>query len=100
MGPNFKWKALVVIGVLVWGLWSLYPTIRLAMMSPAEQTAMDPKDLASLKSKAIALGLDLQGGMHLVLQVDKTKLSEKEAADAQERALEVIRSRIDQFGVT
>lgn len=100
MGPNFKWKALFVLAVLVGSLWALFPTIRLAMMSPAEQAAMDPKAFSDLKAKAIALGLDLQGGMHLVLQVDKSKLSEKEAADAQERALEVIRSRIDQFGVT
>ncbi len=100
MGPNFKWKVLIVLAVLAVSLAYLYPTYRLATMSPAERTAMDPKALASLKSNAIALGLDLQGGMHLVLQVDKTKLSEKEASDAQERALEVIRSRVDQFGVT
>ncbi len=100
MGPNFKWKVLIVLAVLAASLAYLYPTYRLATMPPAERAAMDPKALASLRSNAIALGLDLQGGMHLVLQVDKTKLSEKEASDAQERALEVIRSRVDQFGVT
>jgi protein-export membrane protein SecD len=100
MGPNFKWKVLIALAVLAASLVYLYPTYRLATMSAAEREAMDPKALASLRSKAMALGLDLQGGMHLVLQVDKSKLSEKEASDAQERALEVIRSRVDQFGVT
>ncbi|MBI3616187.1 MAG: protein translocase subunit SecD [Candidatus Omnitrophica bacterium] len=47
----------------------------------------------------IALGLDLQGGMHLVLKVDTNKLPKEARADAPERALEVIRNRIDQFGV-
>lgn len=51
-----------------------------------------------LKDK-INLGLDLQGGMHLLLKVDTTKLSEKEAAGAPERALEIIRNRVDQLGV-
>ena len=47
----------------------------------------------------IALGLDLQGGMHLVLKVDTSKLPKEARTDAPERALEVIRNRIDQFGV-
>jgi SecD/SecF fusion protein len=46
------------------------------------------------------LGLDLRGGMHVVLQVDESQLKEGEAADAVDRALEIIRNRVDQFGVT
>ena len=49
--------------------------------------------------KRINLGLDLQGGMHLVLRVDTSKLSPEAKKDATERALEVIRNRIDEFGV-
>jgi len=60
-----------------------------------------PKDTptARLREKAIPLGLDLQGGMHLVLEVDRSKLSPEQAAGAVDRAIEVIRNRIDQFGV-
>ena len=47
----------------------------------------------------INLGLDLQGGMHLVLQVDTSKLPAEAKQDAPERALEIIRNRIDEFGV-
>ncbi|MCM8770554.1 MAG: protein translocase subunit SecD [Candidatus Omnitrophica bacterium] len=49
--------------------------------------------------KRINLGLDLEGGMHLLLRVDTTKLSPEARQDAAERALEVIRNRIDEFGV-
>ncbi|MDD5043945.1 MAG: protein translocase subunit SecD [Candidatus Omnitrophica bacterium] len=49
--------------------------------------------------KRINLGLDLEGGMHLLLKVDTSKLSEAARQDAADRALEVIRNRIDQFGV-
>jgi len=37
--------------------------------------------------------------MHLLLKVDTSKLNEKAKADAADRAIEVIRNRIDQFGV-
>jgi protein-export membrane protein SecD len=49
----------------------------------------------------IKLGLDLQGGMHLVLEVDDRDgtMTAEARADATERALTVIRNRIDQFGV-
>lgn len=47
----------------------------------------------------ISLGLDLQGGMHLLLKVDTEKVPEEAREDAPERALEVIRNRIDEFGV-
>lgn len=49
--------------------------------------------------KRINLGLDLQGGMHLLLKVDTKGLSETARQDAADRAIEVIRNRIDQFGV-
>jgi len=50
-------------------------------------------------SKRINLGLDLKGGMHLLLKVDTSHLTGQAKEDAADRALEVIRNRIDQFGV-
>ncbi|MFA5039563.1 MAG: protein translocase subunit SecD [Candidatus Omnitrophota bacterium] len=55
--------------------------------------------LAFPLNKRISLGLDLQGGMYLILRVDTSQLPEKAKVDAVERALEIIRNRIDQFGV-
>ncbi|MFA5156386.1 MAG: protein translocase subunit SecD [Candidatus Omnitrophota bacterium] len=49
--------------------------------------------------KRINLGLDLQGGMHLLLKVDTTNIPAADREDAADRALEVIRNRIDAFGV-
>ncbi len=58
-------------------------------------------------AKKINLGLDLQGGMHLVLRADfesierkqNKKLEEREKADITQQALELLRNRIDKFGV-
>ena len=49
--------------------------------------------------KRINLGLDLQGGMHLLLKVDTSHLEGQAKLDACDRATEVIRNRIDAFGV-
>ena len=57
--------------------------------------------IAALAYNGLTLGLDLQGGMHLALEVADSAgtLTPKAKADATDRALEVIRNRIDQFGV-
>lgn len=47
----------------------------------------------------INLGLDLKGGMHLVLKVDTKELSDKAKKDAVPRAIEILRNRIDSLGV-
>jgi len=73
---NLKWKILLIIAVTGVALYGLFP----------------------IKEK-INLGLDLQGGIHLVLRVDTSKLPDNQKEDATERALEIIRNRIDQFGV-
>ena len=48
--------------------------------------------------KHINLGLDLKGGMHLVLRVETDKLPEKERPQAITRAIEILRNRIDSLG--
>ena len=49
----------------------------------------------------VKLGLDLQGGMHLVLGIDDPEgtLTPEATADAIDRAERVVRSRIDELGV-
>jgi protein-export membrane protein SecD len=95
-----SWKSLLVLGTVLLSLWSLWPTFRFYQL-PARERLTAPKDTptARLREQAIPLGLDLQGGMDLVLEVDRSKLPPEEAAGAVDRAIEVIRNRIDQFGV-
>ena len=65
-------------------------------------------ELKDLRSQSIQLGLDLSGGMYVVIQPDIDSLNEQMGGElnAQEedyairRALEVLNNRIDQFGVT
>jgi len=54
-----------------------------------------------LYHNGLKLGLDLQGGMHLVLEVDDPDgtMTPEAKSDAIDRAERIIRTRIDEFGV-
>lgn len=99
MTRSDQWKLAGVLLATGLAAWYLYPTVRYYSMTPAQRDAAPASELADLRKKAIHLGLDLQGGMHIVLEVDRSRLSAEEAKDAPERAMEILRNRIDQFGV-
>ncbi len=100
MGRALRWKALIVLVIVCACLWQLSYTWRLSRLTPEMQSEIPEEELDRLHQRSIHLGLDLKGGMHLILAVDKSKLTEEEARGATDRALEIIRNRIDQFGVT
>ena len=54
-----------------------------------------------LWDRDLKLGLDLQGGMHLVLEIDdpENTLTEERREALTEQALRILRTRIDAFGV-
>src|SRR5262245_7439733 len=54
-----------------------------------------------LYRNSIKLGLDLQGGMHLALEVDDPEgsLTKEAKVDAIDRAERIIRTRVDELGV-
>jgi protein-export membrane protein SecD/preprotein translocase SecF subunit len=52
------------------------------------------------KKIPIKYGLDLQGGMHLALELDQSKKVSADPKGDIERAVTVLRKRIDEFGVT
>jgi len=98
-----NWKIVLTAVFFIAALWYLFPTVRFMAMSDEQKEQMadtDPAGLNELQSRAIKLGLDLQGGMHVVLEVDKSQLDENATKDATERALQIIRNRVDQFGVS
>lgn len=103
MKKGFFIRLAIVIIAIALSVFYLIPTFKRAAMEDEKVEKLqqeNPEELYSLEEKAINLGLDLQGGMHLVLGLDKSKLeTEEEKEDALKRALEVIRNRVDEFGV-
>jgi SecD/SecF fusion protein len=83
---NKKYRNLLILAVLLVTIYYLIPLL--------------PIQLPGFWSeKQIRLGLDLQGGMQIMLEVDYHELPEAERDDAVRSAIEIVRNRIDQFGV-
>jgi len=49
--------------------------------------------------KTLKLGLDLKGGMQILLEVDTSELGASDAKSAVDQNIKIIRDRIDKFGV-
>jgi len=75
-----KWMALIVIALIGACVYGVYPP-----------------------DKKLKMGLDIKGGLQMNLEVDLDKLqgkTEKEISDAADRALEILRNRVDGLGIS
>ena len=163
MRRNLVVKTVLIVLLLLWSGYALWPTIRLNRMDNEQRSVLSAQGkLIPLIDRSIRLGLDLQGGINLTLEVDLPTLIQqlahstdtrldsilqetrqelnirdedfldllvanfsrrglplnrywgeredsdnkviaslrKEAKDAMDRSLEILRNRIDQFGVS
>src|SRR5438094_416872 len=89
---------LVAVGILLaLSIWALIPTnVTQRVRDPATGRMKD----TTVRRVPINLGLDLQGGIHLALEVDQSKGPVPDCADAIQRAARVVRTRTDAFGTT
>ncbi|MDA0336768.1 MAG: protein translocase subunit SecD, partial [bacterium] len=97
-----NWKLLLILALVASAIYHLYPTVEYYQLDGDARQQMEhdrPTTYYDLQKRAINLGLDLQGGIHLVMEVQTEGLEPEEARDAVDRAQEVIRNRVDQFGV-
>lgn len=87
---NKRFNLLLIALITLLSLWSLWPTWRDYSISQELQNARTPKDSAAVvvkhraeleevRKKSLKLGLDLKGGMHLVMEVDQVDLFEQKA---------------------
>ncbi len=112
----------IAIGIAVWGFSSTYIWYfrysredRALTNLTAEELAQYPeekrlqiKEMKTLRGRIINLGLDLQGGIYMVLEPDYEELQRRagreltsdEIRDAIRQVMEILRNRIDKFGVS
>jgi protein-export membrane protein SecD len=93
------WKYLLIAAVILYSVWLLFPSVRYYSMPGSEREALSEEDKNKYLDSVIKLGLDLQGGMHLVLEIDDSELDADAKKDVLDRAIRIIRNRVDQFGV-
>ena len=93
---NLKWR-LALIGVLILAsAWALFPRNVKVRQRRADGSFFD----TTTYRVPLRKGLDLSGGMHLALEVDDSKGVVANKAEAIDRALKVVRTRIDGMGVS
>ncbi len=97
MNRSLQIKFLLVAVVVLWSLWSLYPTLRMAQGLPDDISA---DDRAKVEQDAISLGLDLKGGIYMAIELKEEELGDESLDDAMERTIEILRMRIDTMGLT
>lgn len=103
MKRDNRFRIGLVIVLVIASIWSLGPTLRMVTMGVEQRQQLrqeDPQAWKRLEEKAIKLGLDLRGGMHLAMEIDLDSLPADARDDAQQRFVRIIRNRIDQYGVS
>src|SRR3984893_2336054 len=92
---SLKYRIAIILGLIAASIWTLFPRTVVERVTRNGQVVYDTVRRVPLKR-----GLDLQGGMHLALEVDESKGPVPDKSKAIDNALKVVRNRIDEFGVS
>ena len=91
MAKNLTPRYLIIALILFWAISSLLPTWRHQRLSEDQKEEMKINgELENLESKVIRQGLDLKGGMYIVLEADIPALITNLASFKDERLLKII----------
>jgi preprotein translocase subunit SecD len=92
---RIRTRLILIVLLIAGSIYILFPRDTIVRVKRGSEFVYD-----TVKRVPLKLGLDLQGGMHLALEVDEAKQAVANKSDALDRALKVVRTRIDQFGVS
>ena len=93
---NLKYRLLLIGGLILLSVWALFPRDVKTRQRHADGTFFD----TTVHRVPLRRGLDLSGGMHLALEVDESKGVIANKSEAIDRALKVVRTRIEGLGVS
>jgi preprotein translocase subunit SecD len=92
---SLKYRIAIILGLIAASMWTLFPRTVVERVKRNGEFVYD-----TVKRVPLKRGLDLQGGMHLALEVDESKGPVPDKSKAIDNALKVVRNRIDEFGVS
>lgn len=97
---NLQLRLIIFLTIIALGIYFIFPTVEWNFFMSSRQREDLIKQRDKILKKILNLGLDLKGGTYLVLEIDKEKVpKDVDVTDALDRAMEVIRNRVDQYGV-
>jgi len=93
-----KYRVLTIVALCLVSIWALFPRNITTREIGSDRLMHD----VTTRHIPLRQGLDLQGGTYLALEVDDSKqaIPADKKADAIDRALKTVRSRIEGFGVS
>jgi len=92
---NLRNRLLFIVVLVAASIWALYPRKVVERREGADGVV----SYQTVRRFPLKKGLDLAGGMYISLEVDDTKQAVANKSEALDRALTVLRERIDEFGV-
>lgn len=95
----FGFREFIILVILLLSCYTIIPSIRVHSKTgeaKKEYVKQNPK----VAAKAVNFGLDLAGGTSITLQIDGKGLKSEDIKDIQQQSLEIVRNRVDQFGLS
>ena len=92
---SLKYRIGCIVALIIASVWALFPKPVAERVKRDQGYVIDTVRRVPLRE-----GLDLQGGVHLALEIDDSKAAVANKSEAIDRALKVVRTRVDQFGVS
>ncbi len=97
---KFGMREFFILLVIALSAYTVWPSIQVHTKKGEEQKAF-LKENPKLATRSINFGLDLAGGTSITLQIDPSGLKEDDdIKDIQAQSLEIIRNRVDQYGLS
>lgn len=90
---------MIILAILLLSCYTLWPSIQIHSKFGEEKKTF-LKENPKLAGKSINFGLDLAGGTSITLEIDKSGLKDEDVTDIQEQSLEIVRNRVDQYGLS
>ena len=92
---SLKYRIACIVALVVASDCALFPRTVVERVKRNDVYVLD-----TVRRVPLRKGLDLQGGTHVTLEVDDSKTAVANKSEAIDRALKVVRTRVDQFGVS
>ena len=74
MNNKLRTRLLLILFIFGLGIYSLWPTIKYQLLSDTEKNNLSKNEVEYLEKNTIKQGLDLKGGIYIVLEVDLPQL--------------------------
>tara|TARA_B100001245_G_scaffold236112_1_gene225779 strand:- start:335 stop:2233 length:1899 start_codon:yes stop_codon:yes gene_type:complete len=101
MNSKLTPRFLIIGLVLAWAIWSIWPSLQYQRLTNSEKESLrEEGKLEQLESRIIKQGLDLKGGMYIVLEVDLPTLMENLAINKDGKLNQSVNKVRDQLSLT